>query len=121
PYVLWRVTRSLLTEFSKPGNRDLKTYGVRWAGTLPGNLDYNTEFAVQRGSLGSDEIGAWASHWLVGYTLSSMHYQPRLMAEYNFASGDKNSHDGMEGTFDQLYPSGHDKNGLADQRAWGDI
>ena len=121
PYVLWRVTRNLLTEFSKPGNRDFKTYGLRLAGTLPGNLDYNTEFAVQRGSLGSDRIAAWGAHWLVGYTLSSMGYKPRFMAEYNFASGDKNPHDGVEGTFDQLYPTGHDKYGLADQVGWRNI
>ena len=121
PYVLWRATRNLLTEFSKPGNRDFKTYGVRWAGTLPGSLDYSTEFAVQRGWLGSDRIAAWGGHWLVGYTLSSMGDKPRFIAEYNFASGDKNPHDGVEGTFDQLYPSGHDKYGLADQVGWRNI
>jgi hypothetical protein len=121
PYVLWRVTRNLLTESPKPGNRDFKTYGVRWAGTLPGSLDYNTELAVQRGSLGSDRIAAWAGHWLAGYTVSSMRYKPRFIAEYNLASGDKNPHDGVEGTFDQLYPSGHDKYGLADQVGWRNI
>jgi hypothetical protein len=121
PYVFWRITRNLLTESSRPGNRDFKTYGIRWAGTLPGNLDYSTEFTVQRGSLGSDRIAAWGGHWRVGYTLSSMGYKPRFMAEYNFASGDKNPHDGVEGTFDQLYPTGHDRYGLADQVGWRNI
>src|SRR5262249_47978360 len=121
PYVLWRLTRNPLIESSRPGNLDFKTYGVRWAGTLPANLDYNTEFAVQRGLLGSDRIAAWAGHWLIGYNLSSKTYRPRFMAEYNFASGDKNPRDGVEGTFDQLYPTGHDKYGLADQVGWRNI
>src|SRR5262249_34825333 len=30
-------------------------------------------------------------------------------------------HDGVEGTFDQLYPTGHDKYGLADQVGWRNI
>jgi hypothetical protein len=47
--------------------------------------------------------------------------QPRYVAEYNFASGDGNSRDGVHGTFDQLYASGHDKLDLADQVGWKNI
>jgi hypothetical protein len=46
---------------------------------------------------------------------------PRLIAEYNFASGDKNPTDGIRGGFDQLYPTPHDKTGLADQVGWKNI
>jgi hypothetical protein len=45
----------------------------------------------------------------------------RYMAEYNFASGDSSSTDKVRGTFDQLYPSGHDKIELADQVGWRNI
>ena len=114
PYVFWRLTRNLLTEFSRPGNRDSKTLGVRWAGTLPPNFDYQWETAVQRGRLGTDRIAAWAGHWLLGYSLAAAR-KARVFAEYNFASGDRNPSDGVEGTFDQLYPTGHDRYGLADQ------
>jgi hypothetical protein len=120
PYVLWRVTRNLLTEFSRPGNRDFKTVGVRWGGTLPSNFDYQSEMAVQRGGLGTDRMAAWAGHWLLGYSLATPH-KTRLFAEYNFASGDRNPRDGVEGTFDQLYPTGHDRYGLADQVGWRNI
>ena len=44
-----------------------------------------------------------------------------LTAEYNFASGDADPADGMRGTFDQLYPTAHDKYGLADQVGWRNI
>jgi hypothetical protein len=46
---------------------------------------------------------------------------PRVFAEYNHASGDRNPTDGRRGTFDQLYPTGHDKLGLSDQVGWRNI
>lgn len=45
----------------------------------------------------------------------------RVSAELNLASGDANPTDGTRGTFDQLYPTGHDKYGLADQIGWRNI
>ena len=120
PYVFWRVTRNLLTEFSRPGNRDSKTLGVRWVGTLPSNFDYQLETALQRGSLGSDRIAAWAGHWLLDHSLAAAR-KARVFVEYNFSSGDRNPRDGVEGTFDQLYPTGHDRYGLADQVGWRNI
>jgi hypothetical protein len=48
-------------------------------------------------------------------------FVPRLVAEYNYASGDANPTDGKRGTFDQLYPTGHDKYGLADQVGWRNL
>ena len=44
-----------------------------------------------------------------------------LTAEYNYASGDADPADGIRGTFDQLYPTAHDKYGLADQVGWRNI
>ncbi len=57
---------------------------------------------------------------MAGYTFS-IPYKPRAFAEYNYASGDRNPHDGRVGTFDQFYPTGHDKFGLADQVGWRNI
>src|SRR5688572_1409875 len=64
---------------------------------------------------------AWAGHWVLGYTLPTVPSKPRLVAEYNYASGDKDPADGQRGTFDQLYPTPHDKYGLADQVGWRNI
>lgn len=121
PFALWRLTRGLLTEVGALGKRDFKTWGLRWVGKLPANFDYNVEMARQTGALGTDDIGAWAGHWLLGYSLPNVAWTPRLMAEYNYASGDANPADGQRGTFDQLYPTGHDKTGLADQVGWRNI
>jgi hypothetical protein len=120
PFFLWRRTSNLLQETGGRGIMNFGTVGFRWVGKLPMNLDYGTEIARQSGSLGTDSIGAWAGHWVLGYTVPSK-WKPRFSAEYNYASGDKNSTDGHRGTFDQLYPTGHDKYGLADQVGWKNI
>jgi hypothetical protein len=44
-----------------------------------------------------------------------------VFGEYNYASGDETAGDGIRGTFDQLYPTAHDKYGLADQVGWKNI
>src|SRR5205823_13618565 len=72
PYVLWRLQQRLATETGTRGNLDFKTVGFRWVGKLPANFDYGTEIAWQTGSLGTDNIGAWAGHWVMGYTSSAL-------------------------------------------------
>jgi hypothetical protein len=62
-----------------------------------------------------------AAHAALGYTLTNFKKKPRLVLEYNYASGDETPGDGVQQTFDQLYPTGHDKQGLADQVGWKNI
>src|SRR5205814_9055285 len=97
------------------------TRGLRMAGPLPAIFDYTAEAALQTGSGGPDSISAWASHSVIGETSDGASLKPRLFAEFNRASGDANAKDGTRGTFDQLYPTGHDKYGLADQIGWRNI
>ena len=112
PYVFWRVaSRQKL---------DTKTGGIRWVGKLPGKFDYGTEMALQRGDVAAIRVSAWAGHWVVGRTFSSA-WQARAFVEYNYASGDRDPRDNRTQTFDQLYPTGHDKLGLADQVGWRNI
>ena len=58
---------------------------------------------------------------MVGRTIPIGSKTYRAFGEYNFASGDDTPGDGARGTFDQLYPTGHDKYGLADQVGWKNI
>ncbi len=121
PYVLWRLNPRQKSETGKIGNLDSYTLGVRWVGKLPAGFDYNTETDKQVGSLGADVINAWAGHWLVGRRFESVPWKPRPIVEFNHASGDGNPHNGHRNTFDQLYPTAHDKYGLADQVGWKNI
>ncbi|MEP7355476.1 MAG: alginate export family protein, partial [Acidobacteriota bacterium] len=109
PYLLWRVTRNLKSETGILGKRDFKTYGIRFSGKVAKVWDYTSETNGQKGSLANDSIGAFAGHWQIGYTMPKAMWKPRWLLEYNYATGDKNPTDNKRGTFDQLYPTGHDK------------
>ena len=102
------------------GTLSQTTIGTRVAGQLPARLDYGVEMAMQRGGLEQDSINAWAGHWQVRASLPGW-AAPKLTSEYNFATGDDVPNDGTRQTFDQLYPTGHDKLGLADQIGWRNI
>ena len=120
PYLFWRLAPGQKTEAGKLAKLDSKTTGVRWVGKLRAHFDYNTDLAVQTGHLGTDRVRAWAGHANLGYTWAAR-FTPRMFAEYNYASGDKNPHDAKRGTFDQLYPTAHNMYGLADQVGWRNI
>lgn len=121
PYFLWRQSRGLTAELGGTATIRQATTGLRMAGSLPLGFDYSGEVAVQSGSVGPDDIKAWAGHALVGTTLGALSMRPRVFGEFNHASGDTNARDGTRGTFDQLYPTGHDKLGLSDQVGWKNI
>jgi hypothetical protein len=120
PFFFWRRQSALKTEEGVTGIMNYGTVGFHWSVKPATALDYDVEMARQAGSLGSDTISAWAGHWLVGYTLASVRYKPRFMTEFNYATGDHGV-DGTRGTFDQIYPSGHDLYGLVDQVGWKNI
>jgi hypothetical protein len=120
PYFYWKLQPGLRNEAGVIAKLDEKVVGLRWVGKLPAGFDYQLEMVKETGQLGSDKIQAWAGHWVVGRT-TAIRLKPRVWAEYNFATGDANAKDGTRGTFDQLYPTAHDKYGLADQVGWKNI
>jgi len=108
PYLMWRLQPS--------SGLDMKISGVRWLGTLHA-LDYNTSLVFERGHDATDQVNAWAGHWLLGYTLGSAH----LVGEYNYATGDASPHDGQSNTFLLLYGTAHDRHGLSDEVGWRNL
>lgn len=120
PYLFWKRDRNQLSETGTPGNLNLTTVGVRWVGRLPRNVEYNTDTALQTGSLATDDISAFAGHYQLR-TPPAGRVAFRVSSEFNVASGDETPGDGARGTFDQLYPTPHDKYGLADQVGWRNI
>jgi hypothetical protein len=120
PYAFWKRDVSVPTETATPDTLNLVTIGMRWLGRLPGGLEYNTDTALQTGSLGADAVNAWAGHYaLRSPAARSLAF--RASSEFNYASGDRDPADGRRGTFDQLYPTPHDKYGLADQVGWRNV
>lgn len=120
PYFFWRRSRNVASELGGTAVQHQATGGVRMAGRLPSRFDYSGELALQTGSVGPDDVMAWAGHGVVGKTMD-WPTTPRVFGEYNYASGDGDGSDGTRGTFDQLYPTGHDKLGLSDQVGWRNI
>jgi hypothetical protein len=116
PYVLWRVTPKSpeLSETLNRGHLDEVTMGLHWKGNLPAAFDYDAEFDGQTGSLGSSSIAAWAGYGSVGKTFRKVATTPRVFLDGNYASGTKNPNGHTWNTFDQIYPSNHDKYGFDD-------
>ena len=100
---------------------DVFTYGARSAGNLPERLDYTIEMALQGGHKYAKQVSAWAGHWEMGVRPLGGESGPRFGVEYNVASGDRNPQDGRHTTFDDLYPAGYNKFGMADPFAWRNV
>jgi hypothetical protein len=117
PYVLWRLAPGNfgLPETVGRGHLNEVTIGLHVKGTLPPEIDYDAEFDGQTGSLGASSIGAWAGYAGLGKTFPKVPAAPRVYIEGNYASGTKNPAGRDWNTFDQLYPSNHDKFGFTDQ------
>src|ERR1700756_3550798 len=117
PYVLWRLAPGNfgLPETVGRGHLDEVTIGLHVKGTFSPDFDYDGEFDGQKGSLGASSIGAWAGYAALGKTLPRIAAAPRIYLEGNYASGTKNPAGHDWNTFDQLYPSNHDKYGFTDQ------
>lgn len=120
-YLLWKRGNDTVDLMHHPGHRDVVTPGIRMQGELPRSLDYNIEVALQRGHVVRDGIAAWAGHWESGWKPLGQDFGMRLSAEYNFASGDDAPSDGRHRTFDDLYPAGFNRFGMADPIAWRNI
>lgn len=120
PYVFWKRDVNQAGELATLGTLQHTTFGLRMIGRLPGRLDYNLESAGQRGTVAGQDISAWATHWQLRESFPGPG-AVKLVGEFNMASGDEDPTDGTRGTFDQLYPTPHDKTGLADQVGWRNI
>jgi hypothetical protein len=90
--------------------------------------DYTAEVAYQVGQLfQSDknsrrlEQSAFAVHAATGYTAEQILWKPRLGLEYDYASGDSDPADGDSESFQNLFPSNHDKYGFMDEFSWRNV
>ncbi len=123
PYLIWRI--GMGDALQGILHQDRWVSGVRVVGQLPLHVDYTSEWIMQRGQVknqfGLESISAFAQHTVVRHTLADLKWRPRLVGEFNYASGDRSPGNGRSGTFDQMYPTPHEKYGLADQVGWQNI
>lgn len=108
PYVLFRTNHNA-------GGLHTWTEGMRSAGAVHKDWRYEAELIKQTGSVGPRHLSAWAGTLQGQRLLRTLRWQPTLMAEGNYATGDKDPKDAVVNTFDQLYPTNHGIYGIADQ------
>jgi hypothetical protein len=87
------------------GNERRHVGDVRITGSNRG-FDWDLEGMYQAGSIGVDNIRAWAIGSRSGYTLGNVLWQPRLGMQLDAASGDRNAQDHTLNTFNPLFPNG---------------
>jgi hypothetical protein len=96
------------------GTETITTPGVEAAGNIPGGFDFDGLIAFQRGSYSNDSVVAHAGYIKAGYTSQAAFLKPRLLGEYDYASGNTRKDLTKINTFDQQYPSNHNAFGLTD-------
>ena len=125
PFFLWRVQPAEVVEAAKgktTGKQDEKAGGVRFKAQAHSALNYGGEFIYEGGTVGPESIGAWAAQAGAAYQFNNAVAKPRVFAQYDYASGNSNpTQNGKHSTFDTIYPTAHDRLGIADLFGWQNI
>jgi len=124
PFVLWHVQPSVVIDpaaSSARGKQNLRAFGVRWKGQLHPAFEYSVQGVFEEGTQGSEPIRAWATSDGVAYQKQSWWSQPRVFAQFDYASGSSNPAAGVHRTFDSIYPTTHDRFGITDILGWQNI
>ncbi len=88
------------------------TLGLRFE-SKKGNLDFSGEFAGQTGRYGGLDHQAFLLHLQSGIKLPDL-AKTRVLAAYNYATGDNDPNDDKHQTVDNLYPLNHAYYGYMD-------
>ena len=91
---------------SVTGNERRDALDVRFAGTA-NDLDWDTEAMFQIGSVGTDDVRAWAAGARGGYTFSTGRWRPRIGLQFDASSGDGDPNDDKLETFNPFFPNGN--------------
>lgn len=124
PFVLWHVQPSVTIEpaiSNAKGKQDLRAYGVRWKGLLRSSFEYSFQAALEEGVQGNEPIRAWGTSDGIAYQRDSWWAQPRVFAQFDYASGNSNPSGGVHRTFDTIYSTSHDRFGITDILGWQNI
>jgi hypothetical protein len=85
---------------------DYYTTGLRWKGR-EGNVLFEAEGGIQRGTFSTQSLSAEFLTLGVGYDFKDVAWKPTIWAYYDYASGDDDPNDGVDGRFRQLFPLAH--------------
>ncbi len=114
PFVYVKAFPRVLSQQGIYGTEMIATPGAEVSGTIPAGITFDGLFAFQRGSYSNDSVVSSAAYIKAGYTAQKAHWKPRLLGEYDYASGNTRKDLTTINTFDQQYPSNHNAFGLTD-------
>jgi hypothetical protein len=126
PFFLWRVQPA---EVVKPavsktatGKENEKAFGVRFKAQAHKAFDYGGEVILETGKVGPQPIRASAVQAGAAYQFLDVAAKPRVFAQYDYATGNSNpKQNATHTTFDTIYPTAHDRFGIADLFGWQNI
>lgn len=121
-YALFKYD-SALSPGEMPGLADrtrIPTYGTRLTWKPVTGLKVNGEYAFQYGHKGPDTHRSNAQAVRIEYAFKS-DLAPTIGVEYDRAKGDSSPYDGQSGSFDNLFPTNHNKYGLMDYHNWSNL
>ena len=116
PYWLWLDQRGAATLAQR---RNIHTFGAhaygQWGGEQAWN--YDVSLAAQFGDARGLRHRAFAAHGEIGYAFSAP-YSPHLAGWLNYASGDRDSRDQVDNSFDPLFGATYAFYGYTGYFAW---
>jgi hypothetical protein len=125
PFFLWRVQPAEVVESAvskATAKEDEKVVGLRFKGQAHAAFDYTGEYIHQGGQVGDQGIAAWATQEGAAYQFLNAATRPRFFTQYDYASGNSNPKlNTTHSTFDTIYPTAHDRLGIADLFGWQNI
>jgi hypothetical protein len=125
PFLLWRVQPAEVVEAAvgkTTGKEDEKAYGVRLKGQAHAAFNYSGEAILETGTVGKQPIRASAAQIGASYQFLNAAAKPRIFAQYDYATGNKNpATSASHTTFDTIYPTAHDRFGITDLFGWQNI
>lgn len=99
----WDSRDNYKSEDNTFGDFQSEYYGLRSYGEIFSGFDYDFTFVWQSGNWGNDDLKAYGYHVLAGYKFDSVTWEPRISAEFSYASGDEDPNDRDRGTFDGVF------------------
>jgi len=105
------VDRQSITFNQTTAGEDRYTFGARLTAN-PKPFDFDIEPDYQVGRFNGQATHSFSVAAIAGYTLEQAMFSPRAFIGFDIASGGQRNNPGD--TFDQLFPSGHDKFGIID-------
>jgi hypothetical protein len=105
------VNRQSITFNQTTAGEDRYTFGARLT-AHPKPFDFDVEPDYQVGRFNGQATHSFSVAAIAGYTFEQAMFSPRPFIGFDIASGGQRNNPGD--TFDQLFPSGHDKFGIID-------